>query len=257
MSRLRARELSLGYGDRLVVDDLALEVPHGAFTAIVGPNACGKSTLLRALVRLQPVRAGSVELDDRPIGSWRAKEVAREIGFLPQSTVSPEGIRVEALVRRGRYAHQSMLGAWSPADERAVAAAMAAAGVEDLADRPLAELSGGQRQRVWIAMVLAQDTSYLLLDEPTTFLDIAHQYELLRLLRGLVVEGRTVVAVLHDLNQACRFADHVVAMRGGQVIAAGPPAEVVTATLVEEVFGLACEVLPDPVAGTPMVVPHA
>ena len=257
MSRLRARELSLGYGDRLVVEDLALEVPHGAFTAIVGPNACGKSTLLRALVRLQPVRTGSVELDGRPIGSWRAKEVAREVGFLPQSTVSPEGIRVEALVRRGRYAHQSMLGAWSPADERAVAAAMAAAGVEDLADRPLAELSGGQRQRVWIAMVLAQDTAYLLLDEPTTFLDIAHQYELLRLLRGLVVEGRTVVAVLHDLNQACRFADHVVAMRGGQVIAAGPPAEVVTATLVEEVFGLACEVLPDPVAGTPMVVPHA
>jgi len=257
MNRLRARDLSLGYGDRLVIEGLDLEVPHGAFTAIVGPNACGKSTLLRALVRLQQVRAGSVDLDDRPLADWRAKEVAREIGFLPQSALAPEGTRVEALVRRGRYAHQSLLGAWNLVDEDAVAQAMAITGVADLAERPVAELSGGQRQRVWVAMVLAQQTPYLLLDEPTTFLDIAHQYDLLRLLRGLVDEGRTVVAVLHDLNQACRFADQVVAMRAGRIVAAGPPAEVVTAALVEEGFGLACEVLPDPVTGAPMVVPHA
>lgn len=257
MNRLRARDLSLGYGDRLVIEGLDLEVPHGAFTAIVGPNACGKSTLLRALVRLQQVRAGSVDLDDRPLADWRAKEVAREIGFLPQSALAPEGTRVEALVRRGRYAHQSLLGMWNGADEEAVASAMETTGVADLADRLVAELSGGQRQRVWVAMVLAQQTPYLLLDEPTTFLDIAHQYDLLRLLRGLVDEGRTVVAVLHDLNQACRFADQVVAMRAGRIVAAGPPAEVVTAALVEEVFGLACEVLPDPVTGAPMVVPHA
>jgi len=255
MSRLCARGLSLGYGDRLVVEGLDLEVPHGAFTAIVGPNACGKSTLLRSLVRLQPARAGVIELDGRPIDAWRGKDVARELGFLPQSATSPEGIRVEALVRRGRYAHQSMLGVWNPADETAVEQAMAAAGVAELADRLLAELSGGQRQRVWIAMVLAQETPYLLLDEPTTFLDIAHQYDLLRLLRGLVEEGRTVVTVLHDLNQACRFADHVVAMRQGRVVARGTPAEVVTAGVVEEVFGMESVIVPDPVTGTPMVVP--
>ncbi|TYL51394.1 ABC transporter ATP-binding protein [Nocardioides sp. BGMRC 2183] len=256
MNRLRAHGLSLGYGDRLVVEDLDLEVPHGVFTAIVGPNACGKSTLLRSLVRLQPIRAGAVDLDGRPVTSWRAKEVARELGFLPQTMVSPEGIRVEALVRRGRFAHQGMLGIWNPSDELAVADAMESAGVTDLADRPVAELSGGQRQRVWIAMVLAQQTPYLLLDEPTTFLDIAHQYDLLRLLRRQVTDGRTVVVVLHDLNQACRFADHMVAMRDGRVIASGAPADIVTAELVDDVFGLACAVVPDPLTGTPMVVPH-
>lgn len=256
MNRLRAHGLSLGYGDRLVVEDLDLEVPHGVFTAIVGPNACGKSTLLRSLVRLQPIRAGAVDLDGRPVTSWKAKEVARELGFLPQTMVSPEGIRVEALVRRGRFAHQGMLGIWNPSDELAVADAMESAGVTDLADRPVAELSGGQRQRVWIAMVLAQQTPYLLLDEPTTFLDIAHQYDLLRLLRRQVTDGRTVVVVLHDLNQACRFADHMVAMRDGRVISSGAPADIVTAELVDDVFGLACAVVPDPLTGTPMVVPH-
>lgn len=255
MNRLRAEGLSLGYGDRLVVEGLDLEVPHGAFTAIVGANACGKSTLLRSLVRLQPVRAGSVELDGRPISTWNGKEAARELGFLPQSTVSPEGIRVEALVRRGRYAHQSLLGSWHPSDEEAVGTAMESAGVTELAGRPVSELSGGQRQRVWIAMVLAQQTPYLLLDEPTTFLDIAHQYDLLRLLRRQVEEGRTVVVVLHDLNQACRFAQHVVAMKAGRVVASGPPSEVVSADLVRAAFGMECIVVPDPVTGTPMVVP--
>jgi len=255
VTRLQARGLTLGYGDRLVVDGLDLAVPHHAFTAVVGPNACGKSTLLRALVRLLPARSGGVELDGRAITEWRSKDVAREVGFLPQATVAPEGIRVEALVRRGRYAHQSILGAWRPADDEAVARAMEAAGVAPLADRLVAELSGGQRQRVWVAMVLAQETPYLLLDEPTTFLDIAHQYELLRLLRRLVDEGRTVVVVLHDLNQACRFADHVVAMREGRVVASGAPSEVVTAELVHDVFDMDCVVVPDPVTGTPMVVP--
>ena len=255
MTRLQARDLTLGYGDRLVVDGLDLAVPHHAFTAVVGPNACGKSTLLRALVRLLPARSGGVELDGRAITEWRSKDVAREVGFLPQATVAPEGIRVEALVRRGRYAHQSILGAWRPADDEAVARAMEAAGVAPLAGRLVAELSGGQRQRVWVAMVLAQETPYLLLDEPTTFLDIAHQYELLRLLRRLVDEGRTVVVVLHDLNQACRFADHVVAMREGRVVASGAPSEVVTAELVHDVFDMDCVVVPDPVTGTPMVVP--
>lgn len=256
MNRLTAEGLALGYGDRRVVEGLDLAVPDRAFTAIVGPNACGKSTLLRSLVRLLRPEDGVVLLDGRAIATFRAKAVARELGFLPQGTTAPEGIRVVGLVRRGRYARQSVLGTWTRADEEAVEEAMRAAGVTDLADRVVAELSGGQRQRVWIAMVLAQETPYLLLDEPTTFLDIAHQYELLRLLRLLVEEGRTVVAVLHDINQAGRFADHVVAMRDGRVVADGRPSEVITSATVADVFGLASDVVPDPITGTPMVVPH-
>jgi len=256
MTRLHTEGLSLGYGDLPVVAGLDLAIPDGAFTAIVGPNACGKSTTLRALVRLLRADAGVVLLDGADLARWRPKAVARELGFLPQGTITPEGIRVVGLVRRGRYARQSVLGTWSPADDAAVASAMEAAGVTDLADRVVAELSGGQRQRVWIAMVLAQETPYLLLDEPTTFLDIAHQYELLRLLRTLVDQGRTVVAVLHDINQAGRFADHVVAMRDGRVVAGGAPADVITSAIVHDVFGLASDVVPDPLTSTPMVVPH-
>jgi iron complex transport system ATP-binding protein len=191
------------------------------------------------------------------VTGYRPKAIAREVAFLPQGLVAPENIVVRRLVARGRYPHQSLLSAWSPQDERAVEGAMAAAGVADLADRPVAELSGGQRQRVWIAMVLAQETPYLLLDEPTTFLDIAHQYQLLGLLARLRDEGRTVIAVLHDINQACRFADHLVAMRAGRVVAEGAPADIVDAALIEEVFDLPCVVVPDPVTGTPMVVPTA
>lgn len=224
---------------------------------LIGPNACGKSTTLQSLVRLITPSAGTVYLDDRDIASWRKKAVARQVGFLPQTPAVPEGLRVDGLVRRGRYARQSAIGLWTDEDDDAVAAAMEWAGVADLADRPVAQLSGGQRQRVWMAMVLAQETPYLLLDEPTTSLDIAHQYDLLRLLRRLVDDGRTVVAVLHDLNQACRFADHIVVMRDGRVIDAGAPVDIVTAELVLAVFGLRCDVVPDPITATPMVVPHA
>ncbi|MDQ4114896.1 MAG: ABC transporter ATP-binding protein [Actinomycetota bacterium] len=257
MTYLRAEKLDLAYGTRRVVEELDLEIPERSFTAIVGPNACGKSTTLRALVRLLRPQGGEVLLDDRPLRSWASKAVARVLGFLPQGTITPDGIRVEGLVRRGRYAHQGALGTWAARDDAVVAEAMAAAGVTELATRTVGELSGGQRQRVWIAMVLAQETPYLLLDEPTTFLDIAHQFELLRLLRRLVDEGRTVVVVLHDLNQACRFADYVVAMHEGQVVASGPPVEVIDAALVEKVFGLPCIVVPDPITGTPMVVAYA
>ncbi|WP_425285430.1 ABC transporter ATP-binding protein [Bosea lupini] len=255
-SRLHADALTLRYEARTISTGLSLSIADGSFTVIVGPNACGKSTLLRALSRLLTPAAGQVVLDGRQIGERPAKEVARRLGLLPQSAIAPDGITVADLVARGRYPHQSFLRQWSKADEAAVAAAMRATRVDTLSTRPVDELSGGQRQRVWIALVLAQETPILLLDEPTTFLDIAHQIELLDLLAELNAQGRTVVAVLHDLNQACRYASHLVAMKDGAIVAEGPPAGIVTAALIEEVFGLPCIVIPDPIAKTPLVVPR-
>ncbi|GAA3165107.1 MULTISPECIES: ABC transporter ATP-binding protein [Streptomyces] len=255
-SRLTARELTLAYEDRTVVDALDLDVPQGAVTVVVGPNACGKSTLLRALGRLLRPRRGAVFLDGADLARIPTKQIARSLGLLPQTPVAPEAITVADLVARGRQPHQHWWQQWSAEDERAVTEAMERTDVAELAERPVDELSGGQRQRVWIAMALAQETDLLLLDEPTTYLDIAHQVEVLDLVRQLNHErGRTVVAVLHDLNQAARYADHLVAMRAGRVLAEGPPAEVVTAELVHEVFGLEAVVIPDPVTGSPLVVP--
>ncbi|MCS0635968.1 ABC transporter ATP-binding protein [Streptomyces sp. LP05-1] len=258
MSRLTARGLTLAYDDRTVVDGLELAVPDGRVTAIVGPNACGKSTTLRALGRLLRPRGGAVLLDGTELARLPTRRVARSIGLLPQSPVAPEAITVADLVARGRQPHQAWWRQWSDEDERAVTDAMARTGVTALADRPVDELSGGQRQRVWLAMALAQETELLLLDEPTTFLDIAHQVEVLDLIRRLNrTRGRTVVLVLHDLNQAARYADHLIAMRAGRIAAEGPPREVVTAALVREVFGLEAVVVPDPVTGSPLVVPAA
>ncbi|WP_280355093.1 ABC transporter ATP-binding protein [Nocardia otitidiscaviarum] len=257
-ARLRADRVRLGYGGRVISDGLSVDIPDGTFTVIIGPNACGKSTLLRALARLLKPEDGAVLLDGKAIASYPAKEVARRIGLLPQTSTAPDGIRVADLVARGRYPHQSLLRQWSQADAETVAAAMAATGVTELSARPVDELSGGQRQRVWIAMVLAQDTPVILLDEPTTYLDIAHQIHLLDLCRALNREsGRTVVAVLHDLNHAFRYADHLIAMRDGRVVAAGPPGEIVTAELVREVFSLGCRIIDDPETGAPLVVPLA
>lgn len=255
-TRLSAQDVTLGYGERVVSTRLSLDVPDGAFTAVVGPNGCGKSTLLRAFVRLLKPREGTVSLDARSVTDLPAKALARELAFLPQDPLAPEGITVRQLVARGRYPHQSLLALWTADDERAVAEAMVTAEVDDLADRQVAELSGGQRQRVWVAMVLAQDTPYLLLDEPTSFLDITHQYRLLALLSRLRGEGRTVIAVLHDINQACRFADHLVAMKEGRVVAEGAAADVVDAALIKDVFDLPSVIVADPVSGTPMVVPE-
>ncbi|GAA4622160.1 ABC transporter ATP-binding protein [Cellulomonas oligotrophica] len=255
-SRLRADRVTLRYDERVVAADLTVHVPDDSFTVVVGPNACGKSTLLRALARLLRPAGGEVFLDDAPIRSRPAKETSRRLAMLPQAPTAPDGITVVDLVARGRFPHQGLLRQWSVQDEEAVRRAMAATGVTDLADRPAGELSGGQRQRVWLAMVLAQDTSILLLDEPTTFLDVAHQIEVLDLCRDLHEDqGRTVVAVLHDLNHAARYATHLVAMRDGRVVAQGPPHEVVTAERVEEVFGLPCRVVEDPVTGAPLVLP--
>ena len=257
MARLAADAVTLAYGDGPpVVDALDLEVPDGEITCIVGPNACGKSTLLRALARLLRPRDGAVLLDGEAIHGMRTREVARRLGQQPQSPTAPEGLRVQDLVARGRYPHQRLFQQWSEQDEAAVTHALAVTHTDVLADRPVDELSGGQRQRVWIAMALAQETPILLLDEPTTYLDIAHQLEVLDLLAELNrSEGRTVVMVLHDLNEAARYSDHLVALCRGRVVASGRPRDVVTEVTVREVFGIDSRVVPDPVTGTPMVVP--
>jgi len=254
-SRLRAERITLTYDRTEILRDLSVAVPAGGFTVIIGPNACGKSTLLRGLSRLLPPSSGRVVLDGKSISEYPAKEVARRLGLLPQSATAPDGITVADLVARGRYPHQNLMRQWSDADERAVQHALDATGTADLASRPVDALSGGQRQRVWVAMVLAQETDLLLLDEPTTFLDVAHQVDLMELLAHLNAQGRTLVAVLHDLNHAARYASHIIAMREGRIVAEGPPSEVITSERVQQVFGLANVVIDDPVTGGPLVVP--
>lgn len=256
-TRLCARDLTLGYEETDIVSGLDVAIPDGKITVIVGANACGKSTLLRGLARLVKPRRGAVLLDGRAMHEMKTHEVAKLLALLPQSPVAPDGITVADLVGRGRYPHQGWFRQWSAEDDRVVAEALASTGTSDLMDRRLNELSGGQRQRVWVAMALAQDTDLLLLDEPTTFLDINHQVELLDLLTDLNrASGTTIVIVLHDLNLACRYADHIIAMKAGAILAEGPPADVIDAAIITEVFGLACAICPDPISGTPMIVPR-
>jgi iron complex transport system ATP-binding protein len=255
---LEARALTVAYDGGPVLDRLDLHIARGQTTAVVGANGCGKSTLLRALARLVAPRAGTVLLDGRAIRELPSRDVARRLGVLPQSPVAPDGLTVGDLVARGRYPHQGLWRQWSEGDEAAVESALAATATAAFRDRPLDELSGGQRQRAWIAMALAQQTEILLLDEPTTFLDLAHQIDVLDLLDGLVADaGHTVVMVLHDLNQACRYADQLVAVRDGHIHAAGPPGELVDDEFVREVFGLEATVIEDPVTGSPLCLPTA
>ena len=253
---LAAEKLSLGYGERTVIEDLDLVVPPGRITAIVGANACGKSTLLRSMSRLLRPRAGQVLLDGEQVHRLPAKQLARTLGLLPQAPTAPEGITVADLVGRGRNPHQRMLSRWSAEDDAAVAAALEATHTAELAERSVDELSGGQRQRVWIAMALAQQTDVLLLDEPTTYLDVSHQIEVLDLLTDLNrSRGTTIVMVLHDLNLAARYADHLVALAHGRLHAAGDPHQVLTEHTVRAVFGLDCSVVTDPVSGRPLMLP--
>lgn len=254
-SRLHVDAATIGYDRRIISKGLSVAIPDRSFTVIVGPNACGKSTLLRGMSRLLRPSDGQVILDGADIQAYKTKEVARRIGLLPQTSIAPDGITVADLVARGRYPHQGFMRQWTEDDEQAVLRAMNAAAVTELSGRLVDELSGGQRQRVWVALALAQHTDILLLDEPTTFLDITHQIELLELFTDLNRVGHTLVAVLHDLNHAARFATHLIAMKDGAVVAEGAPSEIVTTELVEEVFGLKCLVVPDPVVGTPHVVP--
>ncbi|MFE4059560.1 ABC transporter ATP-binding protein [Streptomyces sp. NPDC059096] len=253
---LQARDVRLGYDGREVVSGLNVDIPPGRITMIVGPNACGKSTLLRSMARLLAPTAGQVLLDGKDIQAMPTKEVAGVLGILPQSPVAPDGITVSDLVGRGRYPHQGWFRRWTAEDDTAVAEALLATDVLELAARPVDELSGGQRQRVWIAMALSQRTDILLLDEPTTFLDISHQLDVLDLLTDLNrMYGSTIAVVLHDLNLACRYADHLIAMKDGRIVAEGKPSEIVSASLVTEVFGMRCSVTEDPASLTPMIVP--
>jgi iron complex transport system ATP-binding protein len=256
VARLHGDSLTLGYGKKTIAESLSVTIPDGHFTAIIGPNGCGKSTLLRTLSRLMTPLEGSVWLDGELIQNYASKEVARRIGLLAQNATTPGDITVQELVSRGRYPHQPLFTRWRKEDEQAVSRAMTATGITDLANRSVDTLSGGQRQRVWIAMVLAQETSIMLLDEPTTWLDIGHQIDLLELLSELNREqGYTLAAVLHDLNQACRYATHLIALRDGKIVAQGAPKEIVTAELIEAIYGLRCTIIDDPVAQTPLVVP--
>lgn len=252
---LHAESLVLAYSGITVVPRLELAIIPGQLTALVGPNGCGKSTLLRGLARLLKPRQGTVCLDGKSIHTMPTGDLARQLGILPQGPVAPEGLTVHELVAQGRYPHQNWFQQWSQEDARITCAALAVTDLADLAARPLDTLSGGQRQRAWIAMALAQETDILLLDEPTTFLDLAYQIEVLDLLRELNRQGRTIVMVLHDLNQACRYAHYLVAMRAGEIHAQGTPAEVMTAEMVRTVFELDACIVPDPVSGTPMCVP--
>lgn len=256
MSELNAHHLTLAYENALIIEDLSVTIPNGQITALIGPNGCGKSTLLRGISRLLKPQAGRVVLDSQDIWQMPTRELAKRLGILPQGPVAPEGLTVHELVAQGRYPHQRWFQQWSPLDERITRESLEITGVTEFADRPLDSLSGGQRQRAWIAMTLAQDSDLILLDEPTTFLDIAYQIEILDLLRMLNQDrDKTIVMVLHDINQACRYADHLIVMHRGSIAASGDPSDVITEPLVRDVFGIESRIYEDPVTDTPMVVP--
>ncbi|MDO4927830.1 MAG: ABC transporter ATP-binding protein [Corynebacterium sp.] len=250
------QDLSTGYGDITISAGLDLSIPSNNFTVIIGPNACGKSTLLRSIARVQKVQGGEILLDGKEIYQWKSKELARKLGLLPQFNVVPEKMSVRDLVARGRSPHQGVFRQWSQLDQDAVQRALERTGLASLADSDVDELSGGQRQRAWLALVLAQDTEVVLLDEPTTFLDLAHQIEILELCQQMYQQNRTVVAVLHDLNLAARYATYLVVMQEGKVIASGPPKRVITEQLMEDVFELPSAIIPDPLTGAPLIIPR-
>ncbi|WP_010676472.1 ABC transporter ATP-binding protein [Bacillus timonensis] len=257
MNALETEGLTLSYGDSIIIEDLQLEIPKGEITVFIGGNGCGKSTLLRSLARLLKPKQGSILLEGEKIAKLPTKEVARKLAILPQGPTAPEGLTVLQLVKQGRYPYQNWLKQWSEEDEKMVIHALEATNMTDFAERTVDSLSGGQRQRAWIAMTLAQQTDIILLDEPTTYLDMTHQIEILDLLFELnETEKRTIIMVLHDLNLACRYAHHIVAIKNKQIYGQGKPESVVNCSLVKDVFGMDCEVTVDPLFGTPLCIPH-
>ncbi|MEE5000108.1 Fe(3+) dicitrate ABC transporter ATP-binding protein FecE [Pseudomonas alliivorans] len=254
MSILQAQQLDIGYGATRIVQDLSFSPPPGKVTALIGPNGCGKSTLLKAFARILTPQSGSLSLDGKAYRDLSARDLARKVAFLPQVLPIPEGVSVRQLVAYGRSPHNSLWGRLSGADQHSVEQALQRMELKTLADRPLSDLSGGQRQRAWLAMILAQDAAIVLLDEPTTYLDISHQVELLDLMRALSAEGKTVITVLHDINQACRYADHLAVMQAGRLVASGAPGDVLNAELVCQVFDVQVQIMQEPVAGTPMCI---
>lgn len=256
-NKISAKSLSLGYNESIIVNNLDLTIPEGEITVFIGGNGCGKSTLLRSFARLLKPKKGSILLDGKEIVSIASKEIAKKLAILPQSPIAPEGLTVYQLVKQGRYPHQAWLKKWSLEDDDKVHKALAATKLIDLKDKPIDELSGGQRQRAWIAMTLAQDTNIILLDEPTTYLDLTHQVEILDLLFELnATEKRTIVMVLHDLNLACRYAHNLIAIKNGTVYAQGKPEEIITQDLIQRVFDMNCEISKDPMFGTPLCIPY-
>lgn len=251
---LAVQALSLAHGRHPVIDALDLELPPGKVTAIVGPNGCGKSTLLNGLARVHAPAGGAVLLDGRDIHTLPSREVARQLALLPQDNTAPEGLTVTDLIRFGRQPHQGFLRRWTEQDQAILDQALAAADLDDLADRPLDTLSGGQRQRAWIAMSIAQQTPLLLLDEPTSALDLGHQIEVFELIRQLAGQGKTIAMVVHDLVSACRYADHLVAMADGQILARGAPSDILYSALIHHLYGVHCDILQDPADGTPVLV---
>lgn len=251
---LNTQNLALGYGERKIIDGLTVDIPPAKVTAIVGPNGCGKSTLLAGLARILAPKSGTVLLDGRDINTLATREVAHKLALLPQDASAPDGLTVEELIQFGRQPYRSLMRQWSPQDNAIVQAALRATQLEPLADRPLDALSGGQRQRAWIAMTVAQDTPLLLLDEPTSALDLGHQIEVLELVRELSQQGKTVVMVIHDLPSACRYADHIIAMHEGEIVAEGRPVDIVTECLVERLYGVRCTLLHEPGTGAPLIV---
>lgn len=253
---MKVEHVTSGYGEQMILNDISLEIPSHQISIIIGANGCGKSTLLKTMARLIHPTSGHVTLNNKPITKMAPKRLARVLGMLPQSPIVPEGITVSDLVGRGRYPYQSFMKGWSQDDYEAVAEAMEMMNITEFADRPIDELSGGQRQRVWIAMALAQQTDILFLDEPTTFLDITYQVEILDLLTDLNRKfGTTIVMVLHDINLSARYADYLFALKQGRLVAEGKPADIITSDLIHQVFNLRCSIMVDPVSGSPSVVP--
>lgn len=253
---ISTQNLCVSYADKSIINNLSIKLPKGKISALIGPNGCGKSTLLKALARINKSVKGQVFIDGKGLTEFADKQLAQKLSLLPQMLISPEGISVRRLVEYGRSPYISNWGRLNKEDKKIVEQAMQETAVSEFSEQVVDSLSGGQRQRAWLAMVLAQDTDIVMLDEPTTYLDLSHQIELMKLMQAMKAQGKTVIVVLHDLNQACRYCDHLLVMKEGNVMAEGAPSDIFTEALLEDVFSLKAKVVQDPIASTPMCVAY-